>query len=121
MIIYLAAPYSHREIAVRRTRFFAATRAAAALIDRGHIILSPLIMTHPIDQILYKDGHELNTGYWIRFDEAFMSNCAELWILTLEGWKKSKGIRREIEYFEKRGRPVIYLDHKSLEPVTHFQ
>lgn len=120
MIIYLAAPYTHKEISVRRSRFFATTKAAAALIDRGHIIMSPLIMTHPIDQILYKDGGQLNSGYWIRFDEAFMSNCAELWILTLDGWKKSKGIRREIEFFEKRGRPVIYLDAKTLEPVAYF-
>ena len=117
MIIYLAAPYTDQEIAVRRSRFFAAARAAATLIERGFIILSPLIMTHPIDQILTEDGRKVNADYWIKFDEAFMSTCAELWVLTLDGWKASKGIQREIEYFEKRARPVVYLDATTLKPI----
>lgn len=118
MIIYLAAPYTDGEIAVRRSRFFATARAAATLIERGHIILSPLIMAHPIDQILSADGQELDMDYWIKFDEAFMSNCAELWVLPLDGWKKSKGIQREIEYFKTRDRPVVYLDATTLEPIS---
>ena len=46
-----------------------------------------------------------------------MSTCAELWVLTLDGWKSSKGIQREIEYFEKRGRPVVYLDATTVKPI----
>jgi hypothetical protein len=107
-VIYLACPYTHPDQAVRAARFHAATRAAAALISQGNIVYSPITMTHPIDLVL--GGSEtLGSEYWVTFDEAFMDFCSELYVLTLDGWDKSPGIAREIEYFQRQRKPIYFI------------
>ena|ERR1700722_17277996 len=108
-IIYLACPYTHAESEVMEERYKSATSAAAKLIEKGHVVFSPITMTHPIDKILAKDKVSLGSKYWIDFDELFMSVCSKMIVLMVEGWKESEGIQREIEYFQARGREVTYL------------
>lgn len=113
-IIYLACPYSHPDHIVREKRFRLATDAAAKLIEQGHIIYSPITMTHPIDVVLAEDTQTLGSDYWVQFDEAFMAVCAEIVVLQVEGWDQSRGIQREIEYFQMQGRPVTFLPMDKL-------
>src|SRR5262249_50223394 len=94
----------------REARFRLATEAAASLIRQGHIVFSPVTMTHPIDVILASDKGTLGTDFWIPFDEAFMDVCSEMAILRIDGWHESNGILRERRFFESRGRPVWFLD-----------
>jgi Domain of unknown function (DUF1937) len=56
-LIYLACPYSDPSAAVRLQRFEHATKAAAALIQQGHIVFSPITMTHPIDLEIAGSGN----------------------------------------------------------------
>jgi hypothetical protein len=109
-IIYLACPYTDVSAAVRERRFQAATQAAAALIRQGHIVFSPITMTHPIDTVLAGGLGTLGSDFWVTFDEAFMSCCSELAILRIEGWDRSPGIMREREFFEARALPVWFID-----------
>src|SRR5262245_552387 len=102
-IIYLACPYTHPNHSIREQRFKEATKVAAALIQQGHIVFSPITMTHPIDCILAGRQATLGSDYWVEFDEAFMDVCSEMVILKIDGWNLSKGIRREIEYFRMQG------------------
>jgi hypothetical protein len=115
-IVYLACPYTHQDYAVREERFRLATKTAAELIRKGHIVYSPITMTHPIDVVMAGDTNTLGSDYWVQFDEAFMSVCAEMIVLQIEGWNQSRGIRREIDYFRSRGKPVRFL---SVEQVLH--
>lgn len=108
-IVYLASPYTHEERAIKERRFRAATEAAAALIKKGYIVYSPITMTHPIDVMLAGEGATLGSNFWVSFDEAFMDACSEIFVLQIEGWENSDGIRREIEYFKKQGKPVNYI------------
>ncbi len=48
-------------------------------------------MTHPIDLIMNVEGDTMGSDYWCDFDEAFMSVCSEMIILTIPGWRKSRG------------------------------
>jgi Domain of unknown function (DUF1937) len=109
-IIYLAAPYTHSDLAVREARFEQVTRVAANLIAQGKIVFSPLTMTHPIDRILADRDTTLGSDYWVDFDEAFMEMCAQIFVLKLDGWQVSSGVRREIQYFERAGKSVTYLE-----------
>ena len=111
-IIYLAAPYSHPDLAVCEARYKAATCAAAAFIGAGHVVFSPLTMTHPIAMIL---GNHLSE-VWYAFDEPFMAQCAEIVVLKIDGWRESKGVAAEVEYFEVRGRQVSYISEGELIP-----
>ncbi len=109
-IVYLACPYTDDSSQIREKRFRAATEAAANLIRQGHIVFSPVTMTHSIDIVLAGSESTLGTEFWVRFDEAFMEVCSEMAILRIEGWQESSGILRERKFFESRGRPVWFLD-----------
>jgi Domain of unknown function (DUF1937) len=108
-IIYLACPYTDPDPSVRERRFHAATRAAASLIKEGHIVYSPITMTHPIDTFLTGDTTTLGSDYWVNFDEAFMDLCSEIVVLKISGWDKSSGIQREIRYFKAQGKNVRFM------------
>jgi len=112
-IIYLACPYSHVEMSIRIARFEESARAAAYLIHQGMFVYSPITMTHPIDLVMADEGDTMGTDYWVDFDEAFMDVCAEMIILTLPGWQQSRGIAREIAYFEAAGKPIRFLEIKD--------
>ncbi|MBR0852135.1 DUF1937 family protein [Bradyrhizobium diazoefficiens] len=109
-LIYLACPYTHRDASVRLYRFEQATKAAAALIGQGHIVFSPITMTHPIDIEMAGADNTLGSDFWVTFDEAFMDRCDVFALLPLEGWQESGGIKRELAYFEAQGKPLRILD-----------
>jgi len=107
-IIYLACPYSHPSMDVRVSRFEASAHAAADLIQRGMFVYSPITMTHPIDLVMAAEGETMGSDYWCDFDEAFMRVCSEMIVLTIPGWRESRGIAREARFFEDEGKPVRY-------------
>jgi Domain of unknown function (DUF1937) len=114
-IIYLACPYTHPDRIVRENRFKLATIAAADLIRQGYIVYSAITMTHPLDVVLAGNTNTLGSDYWVQFDEAFMAVCTEMVVLQIEGWEQSRGIRREIDYFQSRGKPIRFLPANDLE------
>jgi nucleoside 2-deoxyribosyltransferase len=109
-LIYLACPYTHASAEIRLQRFQLATRAAAALIRQGHVVFSPITMTHPIDIEMAGSENTLGSDFWVAFDEAFMDRCDVFVLLPAEGWQQSSGVTREIEYFRKAGKPLMALD-----------
>ena len=105
-MIYLACPYSDPDPAVVEARFQAANRAAAKLIAEGHVVFSPISMSHPIAEVM---GNHLSEA-WYGFDEPFMANCEAMVIVTVDGWDRSRGVAAERAYFEARGRPVTLME-----------
>lgn len=108
-LTYLACPYSHPSIDVRVARFQASARAAAFLIHRGFYVYSPITMTHPIDIVMAVEDETMGSDYWVNFDKAFMDVCSEMIILTISGWRESRGIKREIDYFKASDKPIRLL------------
>lgn len=108
-IVYLACPYSHPTMEIRIARFEASAHAAAELIHRGMFVYSPITMTHPIDLVMSAEGETMGSDYWCDFDEAFMSVCGRMIILTVAGWTESSGIAREIRFFQSAGKPISLL------------
>jgi hypothetical protein len=43
-------------------------------------------------------------------DRPFMDLCHMLVVVTMDGWKKSRGVTEEIETFRKAGKPILYMD-----------
>ena len=105
-IIYLAGPYSHPDPDVREARYQALTDAATKLVMAGHIVFSPITMSHPIDVRLPEIR---DTDFWCGFDEPFMAACSEMLIVPLDGWQESVGVMKERAFFEARGLPVSFL------------
>jgi hypothetical protein len=103
---YLASPYSsHPEgpwIAYRQAAHFAGN-----LAKLGHKVFSPIAHAHPlaIEAKLDPFDHE----FWLPFDEPFMRAADGLIVATLPGWEDSKGIKHEIESFQKQRKQIVYM------------
>jgi uncharacterized protein DUF1937 len=121
-LIYLACPYTHSSAAIRLERFQQVTKSAAALIRQGHIVFSPITMTHPIDLEMAGSENTLGSEFWVAFDEAFMERCDVFALLPLDGWQQSSGVLREIEFFRNAGKPLMVIDDQfRLTPFEGFR
>lgn len=113
-MIYLASPYTHPDPAVREVRFRAACRQAAEMFRCGIPVFSPIAYSHAIA------AHDLplEWDFWARFDEAFLEVCSEVWVLTLDGWRESRGVQAEIELAHELGKPVVLVEPDALTDQT---
>lgn len=102
--IYLAAPYSHKDPAVRAMRIEIVNIKAANLMMQGHLVFSPLSHSHPISA--HCDVDPYDHDFWLRQDLWVLEICDEMQILCLDGWESSKGIKTETEFAKKLGIPV---------------
>lgn len=104
--IFLACPYSHADKDVVHSRFVACNKVAAQIIEAGNVVFSQVSMSHPINLELQKT-EKANIGkLWAPVDAVFLDIMQELIILDLDGWDKSAGIQREIEFYKARGQRV---------------
>jgi nucleoside 2-deoxyribosyltransferase len=110
-MIYLASPYSHRDVHVREWRFQQACRAAAALLRAGLTVFSPIAHSHPIAQ----HGMPMSWEFWSRMDREYLSRCDVLAVLTLPGWRESVGVQAEIALAQELGLPVVYVEPGDLD------
>jgi hypothetical protein len=109
--IYLACPFSHQEEKVREERFNKANIAAAYLMSLGHVVFSPISHMHPIAKIanLPKEW-----DFWEKFDRVFLENSNELYVLDIDGWDKSTGVRAEIEIAKSLNLPIKLLLYEQV-------
>ena len=91
-LVYLAAPYSHDDPAVRQERFEKINEAASFLMRRGLRIFSPISHSHPI---ALAGGLPGDWEFWKGYDEEILSACRALVVLLLPGWDTSTGVREE--------------------------
>lgn len=106
-MIYVAAPYTHSDpdIVKHRMNLFAITMAE--LIRRGEHPVSPL-MNHFLTDYVETD-FPLTWDYWKEYSFSLMRNCVELYVVTMDGWEQSSGVKAEIEMAEKMQKPVTYI------------
>lgn len=104
--IFLACPYSHADENVIHQRFIACNKVSAKIIESGHAVFSQVTMSHPINLVLEKTEKENIGEMWGPVDAIFLDTMDELIILDLEGWDKSAGIKREIEFYQARNQRV---------------
>ena len=104
--IYLACPYSHPSVAMRKLRVRMVDQKAAELMELGNLVFSPLSHSHPISNHCKVDPTDHD--FWLRQDLWILDICDEMHILCLPGWDESKGIKAEIEYAESKGIGIIY-------------
>lgn len=106
-MIYLASPYSHELAEVREQRYWTVCYAAAKFMAEGHHIFSPIAHTHGI--CLQGKSQNFGFEFWKVFDEEMIRLCDEFWILQMDGWEQSKGMKAETAYAYEIGKPVKYV------------
>ena len=105
-IVYLAVPYSHPDLIVRQARFQTANICAAHLMRQGMHVFSPISHTHPI---ALAGQLPLGFDYWGAFDMAFLSVAKRIIVVTVDGWKESVGVTKEIAIADGLGLPISFM------------
>lgn len=108
-LVYLASPYSHEDKNIVELRFHIVCKATARLMESNIHVFSPIAHSHPIANHL--DNH-LSHDFWLKQDFSMLERCSELWILTINGWRESYGIKKEIELAEKLSIPVRTINER---------
>jgi hypothetical protein len=93
-VIYLASPYSHPGAPVRAERARACGRAVLLLAQQNIQAFAPVFYGHELET---KFKTHLSYDYWIDFGLRMMEKCAGVYVLTLSGWRESRGVRKECE------------------------
>lgn len=104
--VYLAAPYTHKDLKVQTQRYLLVTRAAAWLLRHGHLVYSPVTHCHP----MAIHGELPGTWqFWQHIDTAYLRHSHMLVLLPLHGWRESVGVAHELEFARKLGIKVCSL------------
>lgn len=106
MKVYLACAYSHPDKNVQQQRFWLANEHAAEIIKQGHFCFSPISHSHPIHLASDLPG---DATFWGPLNKSWLEWCDEVWVMRIDGWKQSKGVKAEIEIANKLGKKVVYL------------
>ncbi len=104
-MIYLASPYTHVDAGVRESRFDSACLATSTLMRAGLSVYSPIVHSHP----LVRYGLPIEWEFWRAHDCEHLRRCDEVMVLTLDGWKSSRGVKAEIELAIELDLPIRYL------------
>ena len=119
-VAYLALPYtgSYGPDCPRYRLEFSfqmANAVAARLMEGGEVVFSPISHSHPIGNFMvtYEKDHD----FWMAQNEQIMNFCNRIYVVRIDGWRKSRGVRWEIEWFQRRDLPVflLHIDQASGE------
>jgi len=104
-LIYLASPYSHPKPSKENKRFRDAARFIGTAFEKELFIYSPIVHCHPPAVLCALDG---TFDFWQDYNERMIEKSDVLWVLTLMGWKSSKGVQHEIAFAQTNATPVHY-------------
>jgi hypothetical protein len=115
---YLASPFTpvgehsaEDGARLRRERYVAVCRAAAALMRRGEVVFSPIAHSFGIDE--HFNAPE-SGEFWKRQDEPYLMACDRMIVLCLPDWGLSAGVAHEIAVAAQRGIPIEYMGMEDL-------
>jgi len=130
-MIFISAPYSHKDKSVVNYRYNQTLKYAHHLMLEQLNAISPVVYGHAIvEQYPEIDN---TWGTWNAFCEELISYCDKIHILMLDGWDESIGIFSEIDYFleQNRERPIekriddhwmilkkiVFIDAQTFKPI----
>jgi len=106
-MIYLCSPYSNNPEANYKAVL---SYVEQHLKTTGNILFSPIVYGHTI--ALHSCNEQINTDFesWKTFDLEMLEKSDEVWVLMLDGWTESVGVKQEIEYAKKLGKIIRYIE-----------
>lgn len=113
-MIYLASPYSHPDRAMRNLRYLRTRLALGHFMKMLLPIYSPIVHCHHVaaETIL-----PTTFEFWAAYNEHFMDRSEALWILQLEGWHTSNGVKHELNYWRNE-KDALGVTIKAVDPET---
>lgn len=103
---YLASPYTDPDPLIREQRYLKTAETVAILLKNGIWTYSPIVHCHEVVKIWDLPHH---AEFWKEYDAAMIRASTGLFVLRLEGWAKSAGVRGEIELATQLGLSITYM------------
>lgn len=102
---YVASPYSHPNPDMMVARHRLIESAVAVMLQDGMFVYSPIVHCHEIAM-----NHEMKTGfnYWENYNRAMLRKADRMIVMTIDGWKESKGVQAEVKYAQELGLDIEY-------------
>ena len=107
-MIYVASPYSHTDFRVQHLRYKQVADFCHQRVNEGDLVISPIAHWHYIAMNHHIDG---DWKTWKEYNSQLISYCREMWVLMLEGWEDSIGVRAELDLAEEHDIPVRFFDY----------
>ena len=104
---YIASPYSHADPAVEDARYSAAVDFAAWCCFQGYVVYSPIIAWHVVAR---RFGMPSDAASWARSNEAMLAHAAAMFVLQLDGWLLSAGVKAEVDAAIDAGLPIYQFE-----------
>lgn len=111
-LIYLASPYTLYAKGLNAA-FEDVTELAGKLVKLGLGVFAPITYGHPLTT--HGAVNALDENIWYPLNDTFLHKADCLLVARMTGHQSSKGIAREISYFEMIGKPVFFIHPETLE------
>lgn len=111
-LIYLASPYTLYAPGLSKA-FEEVTELAAKLVAKGLGVFAPITYGHPMT--VYGGVKACSEDIWYPLNDSFLHKCDALLVARMMGWQSSKGVDREIRYFEMVGKPIFHINPETLD------
>jgi hypothetical protein len=106
-MIYICSPYTHSDPNVVQERVDLVTVFVNQCLLKATTVISPVVYGH---SIVMTCGMPSVWTFWEKVCCDIMDKCTEVWVLKIDGWDQSTGIKGEIEYAHNLGLPVKYIE-----------
>lgn len=103
---YIASPYSDPDPSERQWRYIQALEYVNYCLARRDWVYSPIVHCHAVTV----QGVPFDADFWAEYDMTMMDRSSGIRVLKIEGWDASLGVKSEIEWAHRNGRPVDYVD-----------
>lgn len=111
-MIYLASPYSAPDAATRQLNFELVEHCVACLTQRNVPAFSPILYLHTLS---HKYNLPTYAGFWERFNMQFLRKAGAIYVLKIDGWEESLGVRQEMEFAKAAYLPLHFVDENGIE------
>ena len=113
-MIYLASPYTHPVSFVRFERYVEAMKATRWLMAHHYSVISPIVHCHLI-------AHEFDlpkdAEFWKHYNHGLLRRAENLYILGIDGWGASAGIKDEIAFAAHHKIPMFRMQPDNDEYI----
>lgn len=115
----VTGPYSSTDKAVKEYRLKAIATACVLLMQRGEISVSPLTFGLALianSEQLMPDSFE----FWNKFCLEFVGVSKKMYVLNIDGWEQSGGVKAERVEAERLNIPIYLVDPLTLEHIKQL-
>lgn len=107
---YVLSPYTHEDFEIMNYRAHLTACGIAHLMSKpefeDYIFFSPVVHYHQV--ALRNEALPRDVGYWWKINLSFMRQATHAVVFQIPGWKESKGIKKELQWFANNREPSNY-------------